>query len=236
MGVRAGPGHPHRDGEKLGMLRSPGVTDGGFGADPFRNTAAAYVPSQDPGELVGMRAGPTHTGEYTLTRADGARSTAVVGKIVTVSGSVTITPADGSALQASLGDLVYQGDVVETGADGAAGIAFADGTTSNLSASGRMVLSEFLFDPNGTSNSTLISVVQGTFAYLAGKVAKTGDMKIDTPVGTVRIGRTGPSGGIGILTVAALTLYGIKDIHAMGGDAVFLEDGTIGNSDQDKNP
>jgi hypothetical protein len=55
-----------------------------------------------------------------------------------------------------------------------------------------MVLDEFVYDPNGKSNSTLFSLTKGTFTFVAGKVAKTGDMKIETPVATMGIRGTTP--------------------------------------------
>jgi hypothetical protein len=82
--------------------------------------------------------------------------------------------------------------VVETGADGHLGVTFEDGTTFTLSTSARMVLNEFVYDPKGKSNSTLFSLTKGTFTFVAGKVAKTGDMKIDTPVATMGIRGTTP--------------------------------------------
>jgi hypothetical protein len=124
-----------------------------------------------------------------------------IGKVVTATGSVTIEHANAVVVQANLpggvgrtkaGDPVYKGDVVQTGADGKVGITFTDGTTFNLSSNARMVLNEFVYDPDGTSNSTLFSLAKGTFTFIAGKVAKTGDMKIDTPVGTMGIRGTTP--------------------------------------------
>ena len=55
-----------------------------------------------------------------------------------------------------------------------------------------MVLNEFVYDPNSTSNSTLFNLTKGNFTFVAGKVAKTGDMKIDTPVATMGIRGTTP--------------------------------------------
>ena len=133
----------------------------------------------------------------------GALETASIGKVVTATGSVTIEHASAVVVQANLpagragdptkvGDAVYRGDVVQTGADGKVGITFSDGTAFNLSSNARMELNEFVYDPNGTSNSTLISLTKGTFTFIAGKVAKTGDMKIDTPVATMGIRGTTP--------------------------------------------
>ncbi len=51
-----------------------------------------------------------------------------------------------------------------------------------------MVMTEFVYDPNGTQNSSLLSLTKGTFTFVAGNIAKTGDMKIDTPVATMESG------------------------------------------------
>jgi ethanolamine utilization microcompartment shell protein EutS len=124
-----------------------------------------------------------------------------IGKVVTATGSVTIEHASAMVIQANVagqagqtkvGDLVYLGDVVQTGADGRVGINFTDGTSFNLSSSARMALTEFVYDPNGKSNSTLFNLTKGTFTFVAGNIAKTGDMKIDTPVATMGIRGTTP--------------------------------------------
>jgi hypothetical protein len=124
-----------------------------------------------------------------------------IGKVVTTTGAVTIEHAGaivvqakvaGQAGQTKVGDLVYRGDVVQTGADGKVGINFTDGTSFNLSSNARMALNEFVYDPNGKSNSTLFNLSKGTFTFVAGKIAKTGDMKIDTPVATLGVRGTTP--------------------------------------------
>ena len=85
------------------------------------------------------------------------------------------------------GDNVEKGDVVSTGADSTLGITFIDGTVFGLSSNARMVLNEMVYDPNGSSNSSLLSLVAGTITFVAGETAKHGDMKIDTPVATMGI-------------------------------------------------
>jgi hypothetical protein len=49
-----------------------------------------------------------------------------------------------------------------------------------------------VYDPNSTSNASLFNLTKGTFTFVAGKVAKTGDMKVDTPVATMGIRGTTP--------------------------------------------
>jgi VCBS repeat-containing protein len=56
-----------------------------------------------------------------------------------------------------------------------------------LGSNAKMVLNEMVYDPNGSSNSSLLSLVQGTISFVAGATAKHGDMKVDTPVATMGI-------------------------------------------------
>jgi fibronectin-binding autotransporter adhesin len=44
-----------------------------------------------------------------------------------------------------------------------------------------------VYDPNGSNNSSLLSLVAGTITFVAGETAKHGDMKVDTPVATMGI-------------------------------------------------
>ncbi|MET4274854.1 hypothetical protein ABIB68_003807 [Bradyrhizobium sp. F1.2.2] len=124
-----------------------------------------------------------------------------IGKVVAATGSVSIEHAgavivqanvSGEPGQANTGDPVYLGDVVRTGADGRIGINFTDGTSFNLSTNARMVLDHYVYEPDGKSNATLFNLTRGTFTFVAGSVAKTGDMKVDTPVATLGIRGTTP--------------------------------------------
>jgi hypothetical protein len=126
---------------------------------------------------------------------------APIGKVVSVTGSVTIEHAAAVVLQANLpsdsvqakaGDFVYQADVIQTGSDGKVSITFTDGTAFNLSSNARLEVNEFLFNPNSQSNSSFFKLAKGTFTFVAGKVAKSGNMKIDTALATVGIRGTTP--------------------------------------------
>jgi len=125
-----------------------------------------------------------------------------IGKILNVTGFATIEHTGAVIVQANLSasgdphvkadDAVYRGDLVQTGADGAVDIVFADGTTFKVSSNARMALNEFVYDPAGNSNSTLFNLSKGSFTFLAGAIAKSGSMKVDTPVGTMGIRGTAP--------------------------------------------
>src|SRR6266545_9173 len=134
----------------------------------------------------------------------------VTGYIQTAIGSGTLRRANGIAVQVMVGDPVCQGDVIET-ADGRIGIRFIHGTVFNLSGDTCVVLNEFACDSNGTSHSPLFEVTRGTFAFIAGEVAKTGCLRVDTPVGSIR-GRA-HAGGFGMLSLVALTFSMINEVQ-----------------------
>ena len=134
--------------------------------------------------------------------ASAAPDTNPIGKVLTVTGTVHIDHSAAITVQANLptngagaakvGDLVYRGDTIETGPDGKLGVAFADGSSFSVSPNARMEVNEFVYDPHGHSNSSLMSLTKGTFAFIAGEVAHSGSMKVDTPVGTMGIRGTAP--------------------------------------------
>jgi hypothetical protein len=151
--------------------------------------------------LTGQLPGPARAQTDTVQPAVQDSPPKPIGKVVSATGSVTIEHAgavivqanvSGQAGQVKVGDVVYLGDVVQTGADSRVGINFADGTSFNLSSKARMALTEFVYDPNGKSNSTLFNLTNGSFTFIAGKIAKSGDMKVDTPVATLGIRGTTP--------------------------------------------
>jgi len=125
-----------------------------------------------------------------------------IGKVLTATGTARIEHTAAVVVQANLptsgidqakvGDLVYRGDVIQTGVDGALAVVFVDGTSFNVSSNARMEVNEFIYDPKGNSNSTLLSLSKGTFTFIAGNAAHTGSMKIDTPIGTMGIRGTAP--------------------------------------------
>ncbi|WP_347339086.1 FecR family protein [Bradyrhizobium sacchari] len=136
-----------------------------------------------------------------VTRAPESVAPKPIGKIVAVSGSVSIEHAGAVVVQATLGDpaaqtkvgdVVYLRDVVRTGADSRVSINFSDGSSFNLLSNARMALDEYVYEPDGKSNATFFNLAKGTATFVAGQVAKSGDMKVDTPVATMGIRGTTP--------------------------------------------
>jgi fibronectin-binding autotransporter adhesin len=127
------------------------------------------------------------TGQVEVAQADGSAAVAhVIGHVTKLTGSATAI-RNGVSVILNNGDNVEKGDVVATGSDSTLGVTFIDGTVFGLSSNARMVLNEMVYDPNGSNNSSLISLVAGTISFVAGETAKHGDMKVDTPVATMGI-------------------------------------------------
>ena len=142
-----------------------------------------------PSDLVHLLAGSVAPGQYAQTQPSAPPE--AIGKVEKVVGSVTII-RNGVSVTVSVGDAVYKTDVVQTGANSSVGIGFPDGTALQIVANSRMALNDYSYDPHGTSNVALFSLVEGTFAFVAGKVAHTGHMQIATPAATMGIrGTTG---------------------------------------------
>lgn len=119
-----------------------------------------------------------------------------IGTVVTSTGTVEAVRADGTRVSLKEGDPVFQGDVLETGNDGAIGIEFADQSTFSLGDSGRMTLDEMIYDPGGSDNTLAVSLLQGTFSFISGQISKGGvdDMTVTTPVATIGIRGTKVAG------------------------------------------
>ena len=126
-------------------------------------------------------------GHVEYAQADGSASAGqVIGHVTKLAGTATAI-RNGVSIILNNGDNVEKGDVVQSGSDSTLGITFIDGTVFGLSSNARMVLNEMVYDPNGSNNSSLLSLVAGTISFVAGETAKHGDMKVDTPVATMGI-------------------------------------------------
>ena len=121
----------------------------------------------------------------------------MIGHVATITGSASIV-RNGVTIAANNGDVVYQNDVVQTGSGSTIGLVLIDGSTFNLSANARFMLNELGYEGQSNANGTLVSLtsgsnhslftlVQGAASFVAGQVAKTGDMQVATPTAVIGI-------------------------------------------------
>jgi FecR protein len=154
--------------------------------DYFKGESRATLLSPDGASLSGHTVNAL-AGYVDVAQAGGNTSAAaIIGTVVKLTGNATAI-RNGVVVTLNIGDKVYKGDVVQSGSDSALGVSFIDGTAFSLGSNARMVLNDMVYDPNGSSNSSLISLVQGTISFVAGETAKHGNMKVDTPVATMGI-------------------------------------------------
>ena len=121
-----------------------------------------------------------------VAQAGGAPAGKVVGQIVKMTGSASVM-RNGVTIVLNVGDAIYRDDLVQTGSGSTLGLVLEDGTAFNLSANARMMLNEVIYDAGSSSNSSLITLVQGAANFVAGQIARTGDMKVATPVAVIGI-------------------------------------------------
>jgi Legume lectin domain/FecR protein len=154
--------------------------------DYFKGEKRAPLSSPDGAHLSGDLVSAL-SGHVQYAQADGnAGLSKVIGHVSKLAGTATAI-RNGVSVVLHNGDNVEKGDVVESGANSTLGITFIDGTVFGLLSNARMVLNEMVYDPNGSNNSSLLSLVAGTITFVAGETAKHGDMKVDTPVATMGI-------------------------------------------------
>ena len=154
--------------------------------DYFKGEKRATLASPDGAHLTGDLVNAL-TGHVEYAQADGSAGAGkIIGHVTKLAGSATAV-RNGVSIVLNQGDNVEKGDVVQSGSGSTVSITFIDGTVFGLSSNARMVLNEMIYDPNGSNNSSLMSLVAGTISFVAGETAKHGDMKVDTPVATMGI-------------------------------------------------
>lgn len=159
-----------------------------------------------------------------------------VGQVATVQGDATVTRANAGSIPLHVGDPIFMHDTLATGPDAKLGVTFDDETTFSLSPNTRIVVNEYVYQEGGSANSALFNVAIGTAAFVASQVAKTGDMKIATPIAT--LGIRGTTGVVDVPQAGAageeprIKLYADADGH-VGRIVVFnMQGGQLGTLTQ----
>ena len=185
------------------------------GADGERAIVRDYFTSAERPALMsaeGARLSPDLVDALTRSAAaqqyaQAAPSTPVagdaVGRVVTASADSTVL-RNGAPVTVRPGDPILRADVLQT-AGGTLAVSFNDGSTLNLTANTRIVVSEFVYSPNGAGNSQLLNLVQGSLTFISGEVAHSGNMSIGTPVATMGI--RGTVGGVTTASDGTVQFY-----------------------------
>ena len=206
-------GSYHRSGLDLVLTGPDGQHHviAGYFANEHPPALAAPDGAHFSADMVELLAGSPAPHEYAQAQGQAAAAADSIAKIQKVSGEVTVQ-RNGVSVALNVGDVVYKSDVIVTGTDAKCGLTFPDGTALELLPNTRMALNEYDYDPKSNSNQALFTLAEGTFGFVAGKVAHTGDMKIATPVATMGIrGTTGVVQEVGSPNGATTYSYSIYD-------------------------
>ena len=97
----------------------------------------------------------------------------------------------------AVGMSLHLNDTLRTQADARAEITFADGTVLTLGANAQVVLDRFIYDPGATDAVLALSVVQGAFLFVTGKLSEVPhkDVSVTMPVATIGVRGTTFWGG-----------------------------------------
>lgn len=114
-----------------------------------------------------------------------------VGNVATLTGIATVI-RNKNSLPLKLRDDIFLNDTLQTSSNSSLSVTFNDATTFNLSANAKITIDNYVYEEGGKQNAGVFDVGKGTVAFVAAAVAKTGDMRIDTPTASLGIrGTTG---------------------------------------------
>ena len=145
-----------------------------------------------------------------------------IGRIQLATGSLTTARRHQHICQGTSGDLLYQGDIIETGVDSSVEISFNDGTIISLSSNSRLLLNELVYGM-GRVHSALFTLTRGAFAFSNNLLAAPRYFRIETPTGSVQ--GWGRGTGIITLSLAAFVFSILRD--ARDASAFSTDDDTI---------
>ena len=139
------------------------------------------------GPTVETLAGPLAPAQVAQTGPDAGRDG--IGEVTELTGAATVVRTGGAIESLSLGDPIFLGDTLRTGAGSSVGVTFIDDTLFSLSEDARLVIDRLIFNPGGGGNELSLSLLQGAASFLAGQIAPSDGegMKVTTPVGTIGV-------------------------------------------------
>ncbi|MDZ4866353.1 MAG: FecR family protein [Alphaproteobacteria bacterium] len=106
-----------------------------------------------------------------------------VGDIVNY-GWATIAPDPRGEIEFE--DSVYMNEVIETDAESAVVVQFADGSKLTIGENAKVVIDRYVYDPAGSNSEQVVTLTKGAFRFLSGSIPKE-KVKLQTPTVTIGI-------------------------------------------------
>jgi hypothetical protein len=117
-----------------------------------------------------------------------AQDRPVAGRIKVSTGSVFVV-RDGAQIPAQVGQVVYEADGLQTGADGKIGVTLNDDTRLSLGPNSEMKLERFTFQPADSGFGLVLKFVKGAATYVSGRIAKLApdSIRLETPAAIIGV-------------------------------------------------
>ena len=117
-----------------------------------------------------------------------AQDRPVAGRIKVSSGSVFVLRG-GAQIPAQVGQVVYEADGLQTGADGKIGVTLNDDTRLSLGPNSEMKLERFTFQPADSGFGLVLKFVKGAATYVSGRIAKLSpdSIRLETPAAIIGV-------------------------------------------------
>lgn len=112
----------------------------------------------------------------------------IIGDVIKTEGSAAIQRTDGEDVESELDLDIFQYDTVKTG-KGKVAIGFIDETRVDVTQHSKLIIDEFVYDPNTKKGSLSLKAALGTVRYASGQIAKTSatNVQIKTPTATIGV-------------------------------------------------
>ena len=113
---------------------------------------------------------------------------ASIGDVIEQKGNSMIERRGGEELMVDTGTGVESYDTVKT-AKGRTAIQFVDDTRVDVTEHSKLLIDEFVYDPNTKTGALSIKAALGTVRYASGQIAKNSrqNIKIKTPTATIAV-------------------------------------------------
>jgi hypothetical protein len=159
---------------------------------------------------------------------------AAIGDVIEQKGNSMIERQGGEELLVDKGTGVESMDTVKT-ANGRTAIQFVDDTRVDVTEHSKLLIDEFVYDPNTKTGALSIKAALGTVRYASGQIAKNSrqNIKIKTPTATIAVRGTDFSmsvdefGQSTVILLPSCTQVGSKALCTVGEISVESDVGQV---------
>ena len=112
----------------------------------------------------------------------------IIGDVIKHEGSAVVQRTDGEDVESELDLDIFSYDTIKTG-KGKVAIGFIDETRVDITQHSKLIIDEFVYDPNTKKGSLSLKSALGTVRYASGQIAKTSptEVQIKTPTATIGV-------------------------------------------------